>query len=133
MIAWFKSKLKTPDYQKYVKHVVPPANDLNMLDRKKVKEEMPVKQEAYRGGDRRKREKDSVGYKGKKYEKDRNKGSVHRKRPKDSDEENRGFAKPKKTWDTENWEADNIDENRDWGNWGAKGKVSQGKNKGKFL
>lgn len=136
LIAWFKSKLKTPDYQKYVKHVQPPVGDLNAWERKRVKEEATVKQEGYgsrnerRGG---RNNKDHM-YKNNKFDK----GGLNKQRRKfrDSDEENKGFVKPKKRgndpWENEkdNWEADNIDENREWlANWNTKGKISQDKSK----
>lgn len=142
-IAWFKSKLKTAEYQKYVRSVIIPSNnDFNNMDRKRVKEE--VKQEGYNPSSRnmnRSRKDSSHHRDSMKYNKDKkpsnNDIDKKRRRQKDSDEENKGFLKPKRRqgdgiWNNENndWEAGNLDDNRDWvENWDNKGKTSQGKSK----
>ena len=107
LIAWFKSMLKTPEYQKYLEHTNPPNFDLN-VDRRRVKEEYSVKKESREPKKEKKREKESV-YK-------RPVDNVKRRSVRDDDEENRyskgrgssGYQRSE--WD----EGENKGWNQDW-------------------
>ena len=145
LIAWFKSKLKSSEYQKYVKSVpIQNAGEFGGMDRRRIKAEGDVKQEhganpRYGRNKDVKQEKDTPN---KKYGMDRRnqgKNSVKR-RTKDSDEENKGFIKPNKKmqdktniWgDANEWEAGDLDSNRHWDDLDYN-KASQAKSKGIIL
>lgn len=107
LIAWFKNMLKTPEYQKYLEHMVPPPFDLNLAEKRRVKSEFDVKKE---GRDRdtkreKKREKDSV-YK-------RPVDNVRRRSVRDVDEYSR---KQGSGWGREEWDegGENKEWNQDW-------------------
>ena len=102
LIAWFKSMLKTAEYQKYLEHTNPPNFDLN-VDRRKVKEEYSVKKENREPKKEKKREKESV-YK-------RPVDNVRRRKTRD--EEDTRFSKQKGSSGYQRSEWDEGD-NRDW-------------------
>lgn len=106
LIAWFKSKLKTPEYQKYLEHMVPPPFDVNVSGRSRVKNEFDVKREN-RDRDRdpkreKKREKESV-YK-------RPVDNVKRRRPEDD-------GKYRRRNEGGDWGQEDWDDRGDGGNW----------------
>lgn len=106
LITWFKSMLKTPEYQKYLEHTVPPSFDLNKKNRDlRVKEEFNVKKEGRDPKREKKREKDSVY-------KQRPTDHVKRRRT-GSDEENRYSSRGSQPWGENGWN-ENNDNQRDW-------------------
>jgi len=133
LVAWFKSKLKTSEYQKYVKSVVIPNEGQfgGAMDKRRVKAEGDVKQEhgtnpryGNRGGFKKEKDTPNKKYGQERRGEDRRvqgKNSVKR-RNKDSDEENKGFMKPNKKkpegmgmyGDANEWEANDLENNRNW-------------------
>jgi transcription elongation factor SPT6 len=97
LIQWFKDKLKTNEYQKYLEHLPPLPFDVN-LDKRKIKEEYSVKKEVRDPKRERKREKDSV-YK-------RPADSVKRRRPQDGEVESKYGGKSNVGWNREGWDGD---------------------------
>lgn len=122
LITWFKAMLKTPEYQKYLEHTVPPAFDLNKKNRDlRVKEEFAVKKEGRDPKREKKREKDSVY-------KQRPTDNVKRRRT-GSDEENRYSSRGSQPWGQNGWD-DNNDNQRDWNpDWDPK----QSRGKGRIV
>jgi transcription elongation factor SPT6 len=118
LIAWFKTALKTPEYQKYIEHITPLPFDLNS-DKRRIKDEAYIKKEGRDPKREKKKEKDSVY-------KQRPIDNVRRRRPRDADEENKLRRKSNSGWGREDW--DDQGENKEWAQeWDANAKYSRDK------